>query len=187
MKIVKALSIVPVLVFVLSGCLATTDANDKVVLKNQGPENTVVDKSTSNCALAFKSGEIKYASADCKYSTALGYQPVTKPDASAKFNKAWDGAYVVDIQCEWGSINDGSGPWTIKDGQLLFKSGRWNVAGEVYGDRLVFDGQRQSGNNLGWYALSGSVKFEGTDVIKATGNSKWKGNYCTVIFYGLKY
>lgn len=75
-----------------------------------------------------------------------------------------DGVYRLDISCDWGdygrfSINDGYMEWTVKAGRLDHKAGRWDLKGEVYGNRLVFDGTRQSGKDSKWKPLSMWINF----------------------------
>lgn len=204
MKIIKSLSVVPVLVFVLSGCLATTDANDKVVLKNQevvlkdqvkckdpcwnpsGQDKTTIDGSAyEDSGKTWEGYTIKYAkNAKDNYSKSKGFVAVENPGAT-KTNK-YDGLYTVDIVCDFGSISDWRMDWTIRDGKMHHLAGRWNIAGEVHDGKFIFDGQRQSGLDLGWYPLSFHVtlKKEANDLggfVVGRGIGDWKGKHCEVV------
>ena len=63
--------------------------------------------------------------------------------SKAPLSLAHDGQYKLDISCDWGeygkfTINDEQMKWTVKDGLLKHKKGRWDISGEVHGNRLIF-------------------------------------------------
>ena len=72
---------------------------------------------------------------------------------------AHDGEYEVYGTCTWpgydgpSSIIDRHNVWTIKNGDLNHKKGRFNITGKVKGDTLKVTGTRQLGTETGWYSL----------------------------------
>ena len=93
-------------------------------------------------------------------------------------NNAFDGEYVVDIRCSWGSINTMNMNWKIVDGKLNFDDYRWRVKGEVVGNKLSVKGTRREKSGA-WKRLA----FRGTfsnNIFPLKGN--WKGSKCEGTF-----
>ena len=99
-------------------------------------------------------------------------------------NPIHDGQYEVYGTCTWpgfdgvSPIIDGHNVWTIKKGALNHKKGRFNITGKVKGDSLSVSGQRQSGQDFGWYNLYFSGKL--TNPAGSELKGSWKNGNCKV-------